>query len=302
MFVGHALSGSSKTLKSHAPNKLTYGILVVKNAIYDYVFATIAVLKDFNGDIPTDWTFDTRLYASFNGNLYGGNVSFTESIVESIRIKRRTKKDNKFKTIYERPIRQNEDFKIEFIDYLEPIGTIEYAYVPVISGGENNYITNSVESKFENYFLCEKDKSYPIILNSEYSQTIKYETNTVKPLGKKYPITVVNGNTGYKIGDMNCVFIELKSNIPDVKNAFEYRNLIYELLTNNQPKILKDHEGNILLVNITGDITESDRKWMYQKSDGFYYVNTNFGWSECGDPYNIGDLYDNNLIDTQLDR
>ena len=110
MFIGYTLAGSSNAMRSFAPTKSTYKILTVKNAIYDRVYATLDVLEDFDGTIPENWTFDTCLDAQFNGDLYGGNVSFTESIVESIRIKRRTEKDNVFKTIYEKAITKNEDF------------------------------------------------------------------------------------------------------------------------------------------------------------------------------------------------
>ena len=85
-------------------------------------------------------------------------------------------------------------------------------------------------------------------------------------------------------------------------NPLDYRNLIYSMLTNNQPKILKDIEGNIMIVNITGEITESDRQYLFHGSDGFYYVKSKFSWVECGDAFEIGDLYDNNLIDTDIDR
>ena len=302
MFIGYTLAGSSNAMRSFAPTKSTYKILTVKNAIYDRVYATLDVLEDFDGTIPENWTFDTCLDAQFNGDLYGGNVSFTESIVESIRIKRRTEKDNVFKTIYEKAITKNEDFQIEFIDYLEPIGTIEYAYVPVISGGESNYITNSVESSFEYYFLCEKDRSYPIIIDADYTQEINYETSNVKPLGRKYPVTVVNGNTGYKSGNMKCTFIELNDCELDVNGTFEYRNLVYDFLTNKQPKILKSHDGNLLIINITDNITEDNRQYVYQDMSGFYYVQTTFNWVEAGDAYSVGDLYDNNLIDTEIDR
>lgn len=302
MFVGYTLTGSSNAMRSFAPTKNDYQSLTVKNAVYDYVFATVNVIKNFDGTVPEDWTFDTRLYAVFNGDLYGGNVSFTEEIVESIRIKRRTKNDNNFKTIFEKEINANEDFQIEFVDYLEPIGTVEYAYVPVISGGESDYITSSVESEFEAYFLCEKDRSYQMIMNAEYSQEINYETSNVKPLDKRYPVTIVNGNTGYKSGSMTCTFIELVDCTPNVGNVFDYRNLIYNMLTNKQPKILKDHEGNILMINITDNITEDNRQYLYQGDEGFYYFTSTFNWVECGDPYSIGDLYDNNLIDTELDR
>ena len=128
--------------------------------------------------------FATRFHALFNGDLYGGNVNFTESIVELVRIKKRTGKDTKFKTIFEKEIQCNEDLSIEYLDYFEPTGEIEYAYVPVISGGEANYIVNKVTSAFDHYFLCEKGRSFPLILDAKYTQEITYESNQVKPLAE----------------------------------------------------------------------------------------------------------------------
>ena len=302
MFVGFAIAGSHHTTKSVTPDKLTYNTLIVKNAVYDNIYSTSDVIENFDGSIPDNWNYDTYLYAKFENDLYGGNVSFTESIVDSVRIKRRTEKDSVFKTIYEKEINVNEDFQIEFIDYLEPVGTIEYAYVPVISGGESNYISNSVVSDFDNFFICEKDRSYPMIINAEYNQTINYESSNVKPLGRKYPITVVNGNTGYKTGEMSATFVDYTNCILDVANAFEYRNIVYDMLINKQPKILKDHEGNLLIINIIENITEDGRQYLYQGQEGFYYLTTKFNWVECGNAYSIGDLYDNNLIDTERDR
>lgn len=302
MFVGFVIAGSHHTTKSVTPDKLTYNTLIVKNAVYDNIYSTSDVIENFDGSIPDNWNYDTYLYAKFENDLYGGNVSFTESIVDSVRIKRRTEKDSVFKTIYEKEINANEDFQIEFIDYLEPVGTIEYAYVPVISGGESNYISNSVVSDFDNFFICEKDRSYPMIINAEYNQTINYESSNVKPLGRKYPITVVNGNTGYKTGEMSATFVDYTNCILDVANAFEYRNIVYDMLINKQPKILKDHEGNLLIINIIENITEDGRQYLYQGQEGFYYLTTKFNWVECGNAYSIGDLYDNNLIDTERDR
>ena len=141
-----------------------------------------------------------------------------------------------------------------------------------------------------------------MIINAEYNQTINYESSNVKPLGRKYPITVVNGNTGYKTGEMSATFVDYTNCILDVANAFEYRNIVYDMLINKQPKILKDHEGNLLIINIIENITEDGRQYLYQGQEGFYYLTTKFNWVECGNAYSIGDLYDNNLIDTERDR
>lgn len=302
MFLGHTFALSGETLMSHAPAAVSYKSLTIQYAVFDEVFATVDIIKNFDGTIPDRWTFDTRLHALFHNSLYGGNVNFTESVVESVRIKRRTGKDKKFKTVLEKEIRRNEDFAIEWNDFLAPIGEIEYAYVPVISGGENDYIVSKVTSDFDHYFLCEKDRSFPMILNASYSQSVNYETAQVKPLGRKYPVTVINGATGYKSGTMECLFVPYEDDVFDSADSFSYRELVYAVLTNHQPKVLKDSEGNLLLVHVTGEISEADRQYLYSETGGFYYLKSKFNWVECGDGYDMGDLYDNNLIDTDLDR
>ena len=94
---------------------------------------------------------------------------------------------------------------------------------------------------------------------------------------------------------MSCTFVERKDFEYNFENSWDYRNIIYDFLTNGNPKILKDNMGNIYMVAITGDaITE--------ESDHPLHVISNFELTECGDAYYVGDLYDNNFIDTDIDR
>ncbi len=304
MFCGLTFASSSESLVSYAAPPKTIDKIQIENAVYDEVYATVKVIEldDFDGAIPADWDFNTRFHALFSNSLHAGNVQFTEDIVDSIRIKKRTEKDNKFQTIYEREIRNKDDFHIDIIDYLEPIGNIEYAYVPVISGGENKYIINSVKSAFDSPFLVEKGSSYPIILDGKYSETINYESAQVKPLGRKYPITIVNGNTGYKTGDIEGGFIELKGDTFNIGNALDYRTIIQKFLTNKRPKIYKDVDGNVMMISVTSNISETSRSFYYHGGEKIYYVKSKFSYTECGDPYYVGDLYDNNFIDANVDR
>lgn len=282
---------------SAIPSPSAIGILTLKNAIHDetYVSVTIISIDDFTGDIPQEWTFDTVLHALYNGNLHGGNVNFTEEIVESIRIKKRTIYDKKFKTIYEKEIKSNEDFNIYELDYFEPVGIIEYAYVPIISGGEGNYIINKVDSKFDTYFLCSRDVSYPLIMDTNFNKKLNQRIGVVETWGRQYPVIVKGGNLKYYTGDIECTFIENIDCDWDINNSWKYRNLIYDYLTDGKPKILKDFEGNCYLVAISSaEISES--------KDHYQHVISSFSVTECGNAYDVGDLYDNDFIDTDLDR
>lgn len=297
MLLGRSFAGEPSTSLSVLPAADPVQTLILQNAIHDetYVSVDIIELDDFRGVIPDNWTFDTRLHAQYNGDLYGGNVSFTEAIVESVRIKKRTSKDSKFQTIYEKPINANEDFEIHLIDYYEPTGDVEYAYVPVISGGENKYITNTVKSDFNNYFICEKDVSYALIMNAAFDRTLNQQVGVVETWGRQRPVIVKNGNMKYYSGEIECIFIELKDCQYQFDTGWEYRNELNEFLSNGKPKILKDSNGDLYMVAVTSNITETTDK-------DTEIVTSKFSVAECGDAYYTGDLYDNGFIDTDLDR
>ncbi|GLB26635.1 hypothetical protein LXJ15735_28760 [Lacrimispora xylanolytica] len=297
MFIGGCFSGSIGALSSSPVVPKEVEILSIENAIFDEIYSSNDLIEtnDFDGTIPSRWEFETRLHALFQNNLYGGNVNFTESIVESVRIKRRLKNEAKFRTIFEKQIVNNDDFAIEIMDYFEPIGIIEYAYVPIISGGEGDYIINEVESKFDSYFICEKDISYPMVLDTAFNRKMIHRTSLVELQGRAKPIIIKGGKINYFTGDISCTFIELKNGLWQKSTSWKYRNTVYDFLTNGNTKILKDFLGNIYMVGVTSDeITE--------ESDYYEHVTTKFSVAECGDAYSNGDLFDNGFIDTDLDR
>lgn len=297
MFLGSSFASSKESLTSALVSSCDVTVLTIADAVFDEIYSTVNIinLTDKEHEIPAEWGFDTRLHALFQDNLYGGNVSFTESIVESVRIKKKVKGDKKFKTIYEKPITSNEDFKIELMDYYEPAGTVEYAYVPIISGGENSYITNQIKSSFDSYFICEKDLSYPMILDTGFEKKLTQKTSLIELLGREKPVIIKGGRIRYYAGDISCTFIELKDDIWQTYTSWDYRNGIYDFLTNGKPKILKDYLGNIYMIAVTSnDITED--------SDHYEHVITKFSVAECGSAYDTGDLYDNGFIDADIDR
>ena len=134
MFIGSTFAGCPETIYGTGIRDETVTTITLKNMILDELYATKDVLIKFDWNIPTDWTFNTYLHALYHNDLYAGNVTYSESIVQKIKIKKRFKGTFTWKTIFEKEIHSNKDFAIEFYDYLEPSNTnIEYAYVAVIS-------------------------------------------------------------------------------------------------------------------------------------------------------------------------
>ena len=296
MFLGTTFASYPTSFYGMCASEGIITTIALKNMILDELYATKKVLVKFDWAIPTDWDFDTHLHALFNGDIYAGNVTYSESIVQKIKIKKRYKGDFTWKTIYEKEIHTNDDFAIEFYDYIEPSNReIEYAYVAVISNADTDTISTSVTSKFDCHFIIGQDERYPVILDSELSRQYNRESNTIVAPGSKYPYVVNNGVARYYSGSLTATFIELKDCQFDPERGWEYRNKIDQFLTDGKAKILKTFEGDMYMVNIVGSLPRT--------VNGHYqHESHQIDWVECGDPTLISDLYDNGFIETDVDR
>lgn len=297
MFLGKTFAASNNALNPPLKDIDMVQSVTIANSIFDELYITTDVIdpRSFDGIVSIFWDFNTRLHALFKGNLFAGNVEFATDYVEKIRIKKKTAHDLNFQTIYEKEIKNPEDFTFKLMDYFEPVGEIEYMYVAVIAGVENRTSINKVQSKFSSYFLCERDAAYPMCIDRHFTKQLNQNIAIVNTWGRKYPLVVKNGSIKYYSGSISCTFVERQGFQYDFDGSWNYRNLIYDFLTNGNPKILKDNMGNIYMVAITGDAITED-------SDHPLHVISNFEITECGDAYYVGDLYDNNFIDTDTDR
>lgn len=296
MFLGVSFSGTDVALSNTAAEESIINTFDISNMIIDEMYATKNVLLNFNWKIPDEWDFDTYLHSSFKGNTHAGNVQYSQGIVDKIKIKKRFKGDFTWKTIYEKEIHSSEDFIIDFYDYYEPSHKeIEYAYVAVVSNVDIDPISVSVYSEFDNYFICNKDVSYPMMLDVENTLTYNRESKTIVSPGRKYPYVINNGIARYYSGTMNVTFIELKDCEFDIENGWKYRNQIDEWLANGEAKILKSFEGDMWMVNIVGNIPRNNH-------EHYQYISHQIEWVECGDPNKVGDLYDHGFINTDVDR
>ena len=135
MFLGVDFAGTNTALSNTTTTEAVINKFEITNCVVDEIYATQNVLLEFNWNIPDTWDFNTYLHGLFQGTAYAGNVDYSESAVEKVKIKKRFKGDFAWKTIYEKEIRSNEDFAIELWDYYEPSNReIEYAYVAVVAG------------------------------------------------------------------------------------------------------------------------------------------------------------------------
>lgn len=298
MFLGTAFFASSAVSNSAIPNDRITKVKI-SDCIVDEYYATKDVLLSFNWNIPTDWQVNTCLHATYQNTLKAGNVYYSDETVSQAKIKKRYVGEFDWRTIYIQDIVTDDDFQVVFYDYFSPTGkAVEYAYVLNVGGKDVEAAINVITPKFDSYFICGRNgESYPMILNMQNNVTYNRESAVIKTMGRKYPYVNNNGLSQYYSGNINVSFIAMNDDDCsfDAENAWKYRNEIDEFLANGEPKILKSFEGDIWMVDVINSIPRSD-------SGHYQLIDQQIEWVEVGNPYSIGDLYDNGFIDTDIDR
>lgn len=290
MFVGMSFLSEDKAFMQLPTNTDLINNLTLTGGIYDNLFGTsnADILHSFDSLM---WDFYTKFYANFENSLHAGNIEFSASTVSNILIKRRKSGTYNWITLFSIPIIDNSSFIFERFDYLARGNTeYDYAIVPVINGIEGNINQNSVKSDFNDYYLLDKENVYNIGIETELSLVRNRNSSVINTLGKKKPYVIYNGNNNYYSGSFKCMFLRKNNCELDVENSWEYREKVDEFLTNGQPKIFKDWEGRMYIIDVVDSIQHSP--------DGHYQkIVSEFNFVEVGDPENQIDLYENNLID-----
>jgi hypothetical protein len=287
--MGRYYCGSGEAISSTPTNIQDITYIEISNGIYDELFGSDNPNVEMN-DSSKKWDFDTRLYAKFQNNLMAGNVDYAASMVSSVRIKRRKNDEHQWFTVFDIQIDTNDDFEFELIDrYAQGSQDYYYAMVPVIEHVEGNINKNSITSKFNNYFILDKDISYPIIFNTNLNVELNKNIGIVNTLGSKYPFVISNGLSQYKTGTLKFSLAPMVNCEINVDGGYNYRTQFEEWITNGKPKILKDWTGQIYMMDITSSIP----------IDYTYYNLPSYQiqFTEIGNPLSEIDMYNNNFID-----
>lgn len=275
--------------------------ITLQNCAADELYVTTNVYTSWDGSIPEDWDFGTRIHALFHESLLGGNVEFTSDTISTILVKKRKEGELTWKTMFEIPIHSNHDFNFIRQDFYNRSG-FEYSYclVPTLNGIEanynSNYNTSSITAKYKGIFLIEKDLAYHSIMKTALSTTRNYSSSVITARGRSKPYVFYNGDMNYKEFDVETTFVahDQSNCLYDFENSWKFREAVDRFLTDKKPKILKNQDGEMALVCIVDPVSHADRGHPL-------YVSTSFSAVETGDCESISDLYHNGLIDCGRD-
>lgn len=278
--------------------------IALSNGLYDDLYATKETDFEIENTVPTDWDFDTVLYAKFNSNTNAGNVDWNLETVSHVILKSRKDEEFTWNTLYTKEIHTVEDFVINYPDYLVASGeTKEYAIVPVLYGTEGNYASTTITPVFNKMFLIEGDTVWGTAITDGFCDTTRnIPSSTVELLNSKYPIFVRNTIANYDTGNCTGSFVPTKQD-SDCELAFDsednYRRISYQkefmdFIADGIPKILKLPDGRMWIVQVTPNPTDA--------ADSTYQNrNISFSWVEIGDVNSEEDLYYLGLSDVSAE-
>ena len=269
----------------------------LENGIFSHWYITKDVISPYSSIEPTLWDYLTLMDANFNGSLQAGNIGYVLDNIDGIKIKRRKTNEYNWITLdYVSAEELGTTLSFTLNDYLNQNNVeYEYAFVPVAQGIEGNYITDTIQSKFNGVFICDAESIYKFYTNVSYGTNERVQQIGVfEPFGRRYPVVVSHALLNYETGSfkgniLNNDFLETRR--INEKEIVEKRKLIIDFLTNKKAKILKDWNGNFWLIFITDSI-QTD----YENNSGMSIVNVEAKWTEVGDANNGNDLYLNGIL------
>lgn len=297
MICGYDFCKDENTLNPTPLSSSNYNFSMLKNGIFSHWYATNNAEYPYSSDEPTVWDYLTIMNANLNGNLQAGNISLLGDDIEGIKIKRRKIDSYDWITLKYIPVDELfESTTFSFNDYLNQNDTTyEYAFVPIINGVEENYITNTIASKFEGVFICDSETIYKFYNGVQYGSLERVQKiGVLEPFGSKYPVVVSNGMINYSKSSLKGTILNNdfeNSHIIRRKEIVEKRETLLNFFTNKKAKILKDWNGNFwLMIIVDSPSVEFVNKY------GMGISNISANWVEIGDPYNQQDLYNTGLL------
>lgn len=297
MICGYDFCKDENTLNPTPLSSSSYNFTMLKNGIFSHWYVTNDAEYPYSSDEPTVWDYLTIMNANLNGNLQAGNISLLGDDIEGIKIKRRKTDSYDWITLKYIPVDELfESTTFSFNDYLNQNDTTyEYAFVPIINGVEENYITNTIASKFEGVFICDSETIYKFYNGVQYGSLERVQKiGVLEPFGSKYPVVVSNGMINYSKSSLKGTILNNdfeNSHIIRRKEIVEKRETLLNFFTNKKAKILKDWNGNFWLMIIVDSPSVE-----FVNNYGMGISNISANWVEIGDPYNQQDLYNTGLL------
>ena len=268
-----------------ATNSTFVNTVKIANGIFDHL-NLLEQITNFTV-IPTEWTDETLLDATFNGNINAGQISQFVGTIDHLEVQRQEVGTNEWVTlqILYKDSTGNVPVDFTMYDTYEKNNTLyTYQIVPVdIQGNQGTALQQEVLSIFNDAYIADAKHIYKITYEYALGSMQKNQTNAVyTPYGAKYPTVVCNSINRYDSGSITAILLAptSESATSSYIDRVAQVNLVNEFnswLANGQAKILKDFNGNLKVITVINPISNS-----YYKELGNGLASTSFNFVEVG--------------------
>lgn len=293
VFLGTTFCSGRNSLLPSVTSSSVITAVQIFDGTYNQLFLSSNPNLTVN-NFDDDWDYDTKMNANFDKDLTAGNSGFSVKTTDEVIIRRREIGTTKWTVIYIKPISETSDFDIHFVDKYTRAGVeYEYCVSSFINGIENSYVIQNVYSDFQGYYITDKDCLYGTIYDVDGCDTSRNITSqTLELLNSKYMTVVSKSELNCDSGSISGTFLKINcdNNMIDEKGGLQYRNDVKNRLANHKPLILKVFDGRIWMINVTGNISDSQ--------NGHYDLRKiSFDWVEIGDVNDMKTLYNYGFSD-----
>ena len=252
--------------------------------------------------IPSDWDFSTIMLANFNdNNAEAGNYAWNLNNTSHLLVRKRAKNEYNWQTVAVKEIHSIDDFDFDGIDMATENAEYEYAIFSYLNGAEGNYTSDVVSSENSELVIADRTGIFTTVLTDGFCDTTdQAPSSTLQPLYGRYPTIIRNTEAQYEDINVTATFlpitsdsgecIEIEEAQADDRTRVLYQRKLKDFLSNGQPKILKNVDGQTWLVYVTTPPTDSaDQAYNDRK--------LTFTCTEIGNIHNEKDLYEAGLSD-----
>lgn len=138
-------------------------------------------------------------------------------------------------------------------------------------------IIYGIECDFGGLLISDGTEHYVAHLDCKTETTRNNSVQYIQTIANKYPHVVYGSKYNYTTGSSEGLFAPLNDSCEfEFEYTHDYSNKVLDFLTNQKPKVLKTHDGQIWLVSI-----DSNPQEVYSEFAGDQVIK--FNWTEIGD-------------------
>lgn len=258
--------------------------LTIYQGVYDEIFLSVDTKIDKTNVKPSKWQMKHIINAKFKNDVEAGSLDNDGHIVNRIQLYRK-KMEVGAKWI----LVGETDYEFEYNVYsfvdraIENDTYYEYAIVPVAQKVVGEIHTSEpVHTNFDGVFISDLNNNYKMEIDFDLGD-VSYNKNfsVIEPLNGKFPV-LVYGNQNYRSGTASFLPLTVKQiesggTRVDGRAEGDLRNTIVNFLNNGTAKIIRNDNGEVLLVGVT-DVSSAPKNGALMDIH-----NVSFKYTQVGD-------------------